>query len=253
MTFLLRAVLVILVAALAGSPWTAREARADREEDVAALIEYLRQKDPETVLEAVNAWWAEQGDFRRRQEEARQQEQLERIAANWDELARAEGDPAIGPEDADAVLVEFFDYRCGFCKRVLGDVMALAEADSRLRIVFKEFPILGPLSVVAARASLAADRQGNWAEFHVALMSAPGALTEDRIMDIAAGTGLDIARLRVDMESAAVTAVIERNRALAAVLGVNGTPAFLVKNAIQPGAASREDLAAMVARAREAG
>ncbi|MCY4501282.1 MAG: DsbA family protein, partial [Alphaproteobacteria bacterium] len=130
---------------------------------------------------------------------------------------------------------------------------ALAEGDSRLRIVFKEFPILGPPSVVAARASLAADRQGKWSEFHVALMSAPGALDEDRIMDIAAETGLDIAQLRVDMESAAITAIIERNRALAQTLGINGTPAFLVKNAIQPGAASRDALAEMVAGAREAG
>ena len=246
MTLLSRAVLAVLLAALACLPWTAREARADAEQEAAAIIEYLRQKDPEIVLKAVQAWWDEQEEYRR-------QRQVGRIAANWEALARAEGDPAIGPEDADAVLVEFFDYRCGFCKRVLGDVMALAAADSRLRIVFKEFPILGPLSVVAARASLAADRQGKWTEFHVALMSAPGALSEDRIMDIAAETGLDIAQLRVDMESEAVTAVIERNRVLANALGIGGTPAFLVKNAIVPGAASQEDLTKLVAGAREAG
>ena len=246
MTLLSRAVLAVLLAALACLPWAAREARADAEQEAAAIIEYLRQKDPEIVLKAVQAWWDEQEEYRR-------QRQVGRIAANWEALARAEGDPAIGPEDADAVLVEFFDYRCGFCKRVLGDVMALAAADSRLRIVFKEFPILGPLSVVAARASLAADRQGKWTEFHVALMSAPGALSEDRIMDIAAETGLDIAQLRVDMESEAVTAVIERNRVLANALGIGGTPAFLVKNAIVPGAASQEDLAKLVAGAREAG
>ena len=241
-----RAVLAFLIAALACLPWTARDARAETEEEVAALIEHLRQKDPEIVLEAVQAWWKEQEEYRERQ-------QVERIAANWDALAHAAGDPAIGPEDADAVLVEFFDYRCGFCKRVLGDVMALAEGDSRLRIVFKEFPILGPPSVVAARASLAADRQGKWTEFHVALMTASGALDEDRIMDIAAGIGLDIAQLRADMESEAVTAVIERNHALAQQLGIRGTPAFLVKNAIVPGAASRDALAEMVAGAREAG
>ena len=241
-----RAFIVVVLAALACLPWSAREARAGTEEEVAALIEQLRQKDPDIVLQAVQAWWAEQ-------EEYRQQQQVGRIADHWDALARAEGDPVIGPEDADVTLVEFFDYRCGFCKRVLNDVMALAEDDSRLRIVFKEFPILGELSVVAARASLAADRQGKWAEFHVALMSAPGALDEDRIMDIAAETGLDIAQLRADMESEAFTAIIERNRALAQTLGINGTPAFLVKNAIQPGAASRDALAEMVAGAREAG
>ncbi len=246
MTLLSRAVLAFLLAVLACLPWTAREARADTEQEVSAVIEYLRQKDPEIVLQAVQAWWDEQEQFRR-------QQQVGRIAANWEALARAEGDPAIGPEDADAVLVEFFDYRCGFCKRVLGDVMALAAADGRLRIVFKEFPILGEASVTAARASLAADRQGKWAEFHVALMSAPGALDEDRIMDIAAETGLDIAQLRADMESEAVTAVIERNRVLGQAVGIRGTPAFLVKNAILPGAASQEDLARLVAGAREAG
>ncbi len=246
MTLLSRAVLAVLLAALACLPWTVREARADTEQEVSAVIEYLRQKDPEIVLKAVQAWWDEQEQYRR-------QQQVGRIAANWEALARAEGDPAIGPEDADAVLVEFFDYRCGFCKRVLDDVMALAAADGRLRIVFKEFPILGPPSVVAARASLAADRQGKWTEFHVALMSASGALDEDRIMDIAAETGLDIAQLRADMESEAVTAVIERNHALAQTLGIRGTPAFLVKNAIVPGAASQEDLARLVAGAREAG
>ena len=241
-----RTVFTLLLAAFACLPWNGRDARADADEDVAALVEYLRQKDPDIVLQAVQAWWAEQEEYRERQ-------QVERIAANWEALARAEGDPAIGPEDADAVLVEFFDYRCGFCKRVLGDVMALAAGDSRLRIVFKEFPILGELSVVAARASLAADRQGKWSGFHVALMSAPGALTEDRIMDIAAELGLDIAQLRADMESEAVTAVIARNHALAERLGIRGTPAFLVKNAIVPGAASRDDLARLVAGAREAG
>ena len=244
MTF--RAALAFLLAAIACLPWAARDVRADPEEEVAALVEYLRQKDPETVVKAVQAWWAEQ-------EKYRQQQQVGRISANWEALARAEGDPALGPDDADVTLVEFFDYRCGYCKRVLGDVMALAAGDGRLRIVFKEFPILGEMSVVAARASLAADRQGKWSEFHVALMSAPGALDEDRIMDTAAGLGLDMTRLRADMESEAVSATIARNRAIAESLGIRGTPAFLVKNAIQPGAASRDALAEMVAGAREAG
>ncbi|MCY4231777.1 MAG: DsbA family protein [Alphaproteobacteria bacterium] len=246
MTLLSRAILALLLAVVVCLPWTAREVRADEEQQVAAVIEYLRQQETGIVLRALDAWWAEQ-------EELRRQQQVARIGDNWDAIIRVGDDPAIGPEDADAVLVEFFDYRCGFCKRVLDDVMALAAADGRLRIVFKEFPILGELSVIAARASLAADRQGKWTEFHVALMSAPGALTEDRIMDTAAELGLDIAQLRADMESEAVTAIIESNRELAELVGIRGTPAFLVKNAILPGAASQEDLAKLVAGAREAG
>ncbi len=240
-----RAVIAVVLA-VSCLPWAVRDARAEAEDEVAAILEYLREKPPGAVVKAVQTWWEEQ-------EKYRQEQQVGRISANWEALARADGDPVLGPDDADVTLVEFFDYRCGFCKRVLGDVMALAAGDSRLRIVFKEFPILGPPSVVAARASLAADRQGKWSEFHVALMSAPGALDEDRIMDTAADLGLDIAQLRADMESEAITAIIERNRALAQTLGINGTPAFLVKNAIQPGAASRDALAEMVAGAREAG
>jgi len=244
MTF--RAVFAVLLAASVCLPWTMRPANAGPEEDAAALTDYLRQQDPETVLRAVQDWWAEQEQFR-------QQQQVRTIAANWQALAHAEGDPTLGPEDGDVTLVEFFDYRCGFCKRVLGDVMALAAEDKRLRIVFKEFPILGEMSVVAARASLAADRQGKWAEFHTALMSAPGALDENRIMETAAGLGLDMDRLRADMESEAVTAIIARNRALAEQLGVRGTPAFLVRNAIEPGAVGYDALVALVAGAREAG
>ncbi len=241
-----RAVLTVLLAAVVCLPWTMRPASADQEEDIAALVEYLRQQDTETVVQAVGVWWAEQ-------EQYRQERQVRNIEANWQALARAEGDPVIGPDDGDVTLVEFFDYRCGFCKRVLGDVMALAKEDKRLRIVFKEFPILGETSVVAARASLAADRQGKWTEFHTALLSAPGALDENRIMETAAGLGLDMDMLRADMESEAVTAIIDRNRALAERLGVRGTPAFLVKNAIQPGAVGYDALVELVTGAREAG
>ncbi len=237
-----------LAVGLASAPALAQTAAPDPALDpkVEALLERLDAENPEIVLQAVEIWWQAQEEYRR-------QQQLQQVAAAWPALARAEGDPAIGPADADATLVEFFDYRCGFCKRVLDDVMGLAQSDSRLRIVFKEFPVLGEMSMVAARAALASDRQGLYAEYHQALMSAPGALDEDRIMEIAGEVGLDIAQLRLDMESEAVTAILAANRALAERLGIRGTPAFVVKNAVAPGAVSRDRLAEMVAGAREEG
>ena len=243
MTLLSRAVLAVLLAALACLPWTAREARADTEREVSAVIEYLRQKDPEIVLQAVQAWWDEQ-------EEYRQQQQVGRIAANWEALARAGGDPAIGPEDADAVLVEFFDYRCGFCKRVLDDVMALAAADGRLRIVFKEFPILGPESEYAARAALAVRNQGKYAAFHWALMGLRGALDQATVKQVAESVGVDVARMEQDMDAPEIAETIRRSYQLAEALNINGTPAFVVGNEIVRGAISAETLSALIAEAR---
>ena len=212
------------------------------------LIERYIRENPDVIMEVL------QNYVDRAQREARKQtEENNRrlIAENWEELKGAEGDPALGPEQAEVVLVEFFDYRCGFCRRALPEVMALSEAHPDLRVVFKEFPILGPASTLAARASLAAVRQGRWGEFHEALMSASGELDEARILEIARGTDLDPERLRSDMRDSGIDAVLERNRVLADKLGITGTPAFVVRNALVPGALSRAQLEELIAKARE--
>ena len=111
--------------------------------------------------------------------------------------------PVAGNPDGDVTLVEFFDYHCGYCKRVLGDVMALLDDDAGIRIVYKELPILGPQSVTAARAALAAHMQDpeKYLAFHVAMMSSRARLTEDRVPQMARQMGFDIGRLKADMAS----------------------------------------------------
>ena len=245
MTLLSRAVLAVLLAALACLPWTAREARADAEQEVAAVIEYLRQKDPEIVLKAVQAWWDEQEEYRR-------QRQVGRIAANWEALARAEGDPAIGPEDADAVLVEFFDYRCGYCRRVKPTLETLLTENDDLRLAFKEFPILGPESTLAARAALAARAQGLYEPFHWALMGTDGAFDLDHILGVARSVGLDADRLVRDMDDPAIDGLIERNAVLANVLAIRGTPAFVIGDRMIRGALPIAAFRTAIADAREA-
>ena len=211
------------------------------------LIERYIRENPDVIMEVLQNY-ADQAQREARKQAEERNRRL--IAENWEELTGTEGDPTLGPEKAEVTLVEFFDYRCGYCRRVLPEVMALSEAHPELRIVFKEFPILGPASTLAARASLAAVRQGRWDEFHKALMSSAGGVDEAHVLEIARGAGLDPERLRSDMRAPGIEATLERNRALADKLGITGTPAFVVNNTLVPGALSRAQLEELIAGAR---
>lgn len=153
------------------------------------------------------------------------------IADNMDQIYNSSADYSIGPDDAAVTLVEFFDYRCGYCKRSLDWTMALPEEfDGKVRVVFKEFPILSAESEKAALAALAAGEQGKYAEMHRELMqmdNSTGFDPED--IDAAAErAGVDVARMRADMGSVRLQKVIADNKSLARKIGADGTPAFFV-------------------------
>jgi len=189
-----------------------------------------------------------------RKERARQaQATQDTIKAQAASLFRAEGDLVIGNPQGDVTLVEFMDYNCGYCKRSLADVMKLVEADKNVRVVIKEFPILGPSSVTASRAALASAKQGKYKELHMALMSHKGALTDEAIFELAKSAGLDVDRLKADMNDAGVAARIEQNHQIASALGIDGTPAFVIDQQLIPGALGFEALAAAVGDVRAAG
>jgi protein-disulfide isomerase len=124
------------------------------------------------------------------------------------------------------------------------------EAEGDVRIVFKEFPILGPDSQIAAKAALAADRQDKYLPFHQALMDHKGALDRDTILGIAEEVGLDLELLEVDMESPEVATIIARTMALAEALDIGGTPAFVIGDELVPGAVDMKTLKDLVAKAR---
>ncbi|MEL3892732.1 DsbA family protein [Ferrovibrio sp. MS7] len=156
-----------------------------------------------------------------------------------------------GNPKGDVTLVEFFDYRCGYCKQVQPSVLALLKEDSRLRVVLKELPVLGPDSVVAARAAIAAQQQpGKYFAFHNAMMEHRGQLPEAEVLRIAKASGLDVAKLKADMAAPRVTEVIERNLALATKLGIQGTPGFVIGDEIVPGAIPLEAMRQLVKRQR---
>ncbi|WP_288901456.1 DsbA family protein [uncultured Sneathiella sp.] len=156
-----------------------------------------------------------------------------------------------GNPDGDVTIVEFFDYRCGYCKQTFPEVMKAVEADGNIRLVLKEFPILGADSFLAAQAAIASIEQGKYLEFHTALMSSRGGLTMERIRSIATDVGLDLEKLEADMKKDAVRAVVEKNYALAKQLGISGTPAFVIGDEFIPGVISSEQMQALIAAARE--
>jgi len=143
-------------------------------------------------------------------------------------------------------LVEFFDYQCGYCKRVLPQIAALTAPDSGVEVIFIEFPILGPESVVAARAALAAHRQGRYTDFHTALMGRRGQLSEAAVLETARSLGLDMDRLARDMEDPAVAARIDANRRLADTLEIQGTPALIIGETLVRGAIPADEMAALL-------
>src|SRR5271169_7217142 len=159
--------------------------------------------------------------------------------------------PAAGNPQGDVAIVEFFDYRCPYCKQVQPELESLVQQDPKLRLVYKEFPVLGPASVTAAHAALAAQRQGKYEAFHAAMMATKGQITEETVYKVAGSVGLDVERLKQDMSAPDIAQALKTNLALADALNIRGTPGFIVGKHIVPGAIDLDALRNMVAEARK--
>jgi len=173
------------------------------------------------------------------------------VAQNRLEIFDDPATPVGGNPQGNAAIVEFFDYRCPYCKQVQPSLESLLKQDPKLRVVYKEFPILGPVSVTAARAALAAQRQGKYDAFHAAMMAARGETTDDTVYQVAGSVGLDVDRLKHDMAAPEIAQQLKANLALAEVLDIHGTPAFIVGDRVVPGAVDLDALKTMVADARK--
>jgi protein-disulfide isomerase len=167
-----------------------------------------------------------------------------------DEVFRDPASPVGGNPAGDVTMVEFFDYNCPYCRRVAAPMRETMAADPQLRVVYKEFPILGPNSVIVAKAALAAHRQGRYIAFHDALMQVRGAADEAGALRIAAEIGLDLERLKADMADPIIQSAIDRNLRLAQALRIAGTPGFVIGEQILRGATDAATLQSLVAKAR---
>ncbi len=159
-------------------------------------------------------------------------------------------DPVAGNPAGDITIVEFFDIRCPYCKRLDAPMAELLKRDPQIRLIYKDLPVLGPPSMLGAKALLAAQRQGRYEALRDALMHGDAQATKDGIRAEAERLGLDWARMSQDMDAPEIAARIQNNLHLASALGIQGTPAMVIGDTLIPGAVDLAELQRAVAGAR---
>ena len=201
-----------------------------------SIIEDFIRNNPEIVRDTLIALAA-------REEAERKQTGLSKVRDD-------QGDPVMGNANGTITLYEFSDYNCGYCKRVFEPIQQLVRDNPDVRLVIKEFPILSQSSLVAAKAAIAAEMQGKFGDYHIAMMTYRGQITDAVVMRMASHAGVDIEQLKSDMESPKTMAIIQRTREAAAALEINGTPGLVVGDTIVPGAIGLDELIKLIAEER---
>ncbi|WP_127561395.1 DsbA family protein [Nioella ostreopsis] len=235
---------IFVAALLLVLPLAATAQEAMTEDRVRELVRETILANPEILVEAIAI-------LEERAAQDRVTASADIIAAQRQLLERDSNAPVLANQDGDVTIVEFFDYNCPYCRRAVPAVEGLIEADPGIRLVYREWPILGEGSVFAARAALAARQQGFYEEFHWALMGMNGRAEERSVLRIAEEVGLDIDQLRADMEAPEVAEHIETSIRLADLLGITGTPTFILGDNLVPGAVEQEVLQRLVDEVRE--
>jgi len=178
------------------------------------------------------------------------------VAEKADAIFKSPHDVVLGNKDGDVTMVEFFDYNCGYCKRAMRDMLGLLDSDPKLRVVLKEFPVLGDDSVEAAQVAVAIHMQDpsgkKYLEFHKNLLGGTGHGRADKARALAAAkdAGLDVARLEKDMESHEVMTTLSDTNKLGQTLGINGTPSYVIGKGVVSGAVGIEELKGKISMAR---
>jgi len=232
-----------LAIAPAGSLGAAEISPEQRKAIEAIIHDYLMQ-NPDVLIDAL----------REAEAKANSEADVKATQVLRDRRHEVFDDPATpvgGNPQGDVTVVEFFDYRCPYCKQVHPAIQKLLDQDRKLRFVYKEFPVLGEQSDIAAHAALAARLQGRYEAFHNAMMAAKGQITEDQVYRIAGSIGLDVDRLKRDMTDPEIERALSANKSLAKALDLRGTPGFVIGDHIVPGAIDLDALKTMVADARK--
>jgi protein-disulfide isomerase len=230
--------------AMAADPTPAPAFTPAQRAEIVSIVREAMKADPSILRDAVTSLQAD--DSAREDAETKGA-----IAAKQKDLLNNFGDPAAGNPHGDVTVVEFYDPRCPYCRRMLPGIEAMLQKDHGVRLVYKDIPVLGAASVLESRAIVAAQKQGAYLKMQDALMKDPSQPSEAMIRQIAAAQGLNADKLVADMNSPAVTQKIKDNLALAHDLKLQGTPAFVVGNQMIPGAVDTSQLETAVAAARK--
>jgi len=232
---------------LAAAPVRAEPATDAKQSEFERMLKEYLAAHPEAIQEALDTLSA-------RKSAAKAEAQKSAIKTNGRELFSSPRQVTLGNRAGDVTLVEFFDYNCGYCKRALTDLLELMKADPKLKVVLKEYPILGPDSVEAARVAVAVRMQdpggARYLAFHQKLLENRGRNDKARALAAAAEVGLDMTRLERDMASDEVTKTLDESTRLGKVLAINGTPGYVVGERVIVGALGEQALKDGVAAAR---
>ena len=223
---------------------TAAEITPDQREAIEGIIHDYLMHNPDVLIEALRA----------AEDKASRDADAKAALVLKDRRGEVFDDPATpvgGNPQGNVTIVEFFDYRCPYCKQVQPSLQVLLDQDHNLRFIYKEMPVLGAPSVTAAHAALAARLQGKYEAFHAAMMAIKGQITDDVVYQVAGSVGLDVDRLKRDMAAPEIDQALKANLALAKALDIRGTPGFIIGDHIVPGAIDLDALKDLVASARK--
>jgi len=215
--------------------------------DIEAIVKNYLVTHPEVLEEAMT-------EFAKRQSAADAQKHEAAVAEHADAIFNSPRQVVLGNKDGDVTFVEFFDYNCGYCKRAMADMLSLMKSDPKLKVVLKEFPVLGKGSVEAAQVAVAVRMQDptgkKYLDFHQKLLGSRGPADQAHALAAAKEAGLDVAKIEKDMTSPEVRATLEESLKLAEAMGMNGTPSYVIGKQIIVGAAGLEGLKEKIAIAR---
>jgi protein-disulfide isomerase len=226
-------------------PTIAAEITPDERQQIETVVHDYLMKNPDVLIEALQA-------AKDKMESENREKAAKALGDRRDELLNDPETPIGGNPKGDVSLVEFFDYRCPYCKQVEQSLEQLVAEDHQLRFVYKELPVLGPDSTIAARVALASRKQGKYEAFHSAMMQTKGQIGESVIFEVAGSVGLDVKRLKEDMAAPEIDKTLKANLELADALDIKGTPGFVIGKEIVPGAVDISTLRQYVADARNA-
>ncbi len=218
---------------------------AEQKKAIEGIVRDYLLNNPEILLEVSR-------ELEKRQTAMQAAEQKRFILENRKAIFSSPHDFVFGNPNGDITVVEFFDYNCPWCKRALDELIKLTKADPNVKIILKEFPIFGENSLFTAKAAMASMKQGKYLEFHMALMK-ERQVTKDNVFKIAEKVGLDVAKLKADMENPDFDAALKTTSEIAQALGIEGTPGFIVDAKVNVGFVPMEGLVQLVGEARKAG
>jgi protein-disulfide isomerase len=232
----------------AAAPAAAQDFSPAQRGEIEKIIKEYLIKHPEVLQEVM-------AELEKKQQLAETEKARSAIKNHSEALFNSPRQVVLGNPQGDVTFVEFFDYNCGYCKRALNDMMELMGKDPKLKVVLKEFPVLGPGSVEAAQVAVAVrmqDKTGKkYLEFHQKLLTGRGQIDKAKALAAAKEIGLDMARMEKDLKSDEIGKTLEESMKLAEALGLNGTPSYVIGNDVVIGAVGLAQLGQKIQAARQ--